>query len=76
MMKQPEIKMLNDFQVTRIIQNGALIFCQETASHLKISYEAITVDGKLAYFKHFPTGQEVSSPSLVAIVNIYIALCS
>jgi hypothetical protein len=75
-MKQPEIKMLNDFQVTRIIQNGALIFCQETDSHRKISYEAITVDGKLAYFKHLPTGRELSSPPLVAIVNTYIALCS
>jgi hypothetical protein len=76
MMQQPEIKMLNDFQVTLIIQNGALIFKQEIDPGLKISYEAITVDGELAFFRHLPTGREVSSPPLVAIVNTYIALCS
>jgi hypothetical protein len=75
-MKQPEIKVLNDFEVTTIIQNGALIFKQETDPSMKISYEAIMVDGKLAYFKHLPTGQEISSPPLLAIVNTYIALCS
>jgi hypothetical protein len=75
-MKQPEIKMLNDFEVTRIIQNGALIFSQDTDDSMPISYEAITVDGELAHFKHLRTGREISSPPLVAIVNMYIALSS
>jgi hypothetical protein len=51
MMNQPEIKMLNNLGVTKIIQNGALIFNQEVASSTAIAYEAILVDDKLAYFK-------------------------
>lgn len=75
-MEQPEIILLNDYQILMRIDNGAIVSAQKEDPLLAITYRAIVVNGKVAYMRSHKTGKTLlDNPVLMAIVQAVMAMC-
>lgn len=75
-MSQPEITVINDFQILLLIQNGTIVLEQAEDLGLPITYRAIAIDSQLAYVRSIDTGRVlIENIPLMVTVNSIMAMC-
>jgi hypothetical protein len=68
MLKQPEIRVINDKQTLKLIQNGALVIDIPEDPSLQPTYRALIINGRLAHTASIATGNTIfEQPELMII---------
>lgn len=67
-MIQPTVKLVNEFQILMIIEDGEIIGVQREDVRLNSSWQAIIVNERVAFMRSVKTGKVVSNNAVLMTI--------